>query len=245
MKRFRTTLTVLAALAISACLYLGARVGLAAYWMNQARQKLENNQPVASYELQKKALQLNPFFASYQRRYALINLSLASALANKTDLTPEEQTQLPQLVQQAVRAAKRATDLQPKQPLNWQVRGQVYANLLDVTPQADQYAVEAYLQAIKLDETNPDLKLKLGKVFYQNKQFTQAQKLFEAALALQPDLTEARYYLANSLRQQDQLEAAVTEYIQLLNLLEPDTEDFQQVTNELQETQQLLGSTSN
>ncbi len=245
MKRFSTTFTVVTALLIAVFLYLGTRAGLAAYWMRQAQKKFQNNEPVASYELQKKALRLNPLLASYQRRYALTNLSLATALANKTDLTPEEETQLPQLLQQAVRAAKEATELQPKNSLNWQVLGQIYANLIDITPEADQHAVAAFLQAIKLDETNLESKFNLGKVFYQTQQFPQAQKLFEAILVQKPNLLEAHYYLANSLRKQDKLKEAIDQYTQLLAIIEPTNDDFQHVETELEETQRILGQIDN
>lgn len=239
MKRFRTTLTVILALVISAGFYLAARLSLAAYYHHQATQQAQANQMTQSYELQQKSLKLNPLSASYQRQYALTNLSLATALTNKTELTPEEEKKLPQLVKQTVRAATRATKLQAKNPTNWQVLGQVYANLLDVIPQADQFAVEAYLKAIKLDQENPKLKLQLSKIFYQNRQFPQAQKLLTQITETHPDSAEAHYYLANTYHQQGQLEAAIASYQTLLTLLEPKTEAFKTAQTELESTLQL------
>ena len=200
------------------------------FYANQAGQ---NNQITQMYQLQQQAIKLNPYLASHHRRYALTNLSIATALANKTDLTSEEQSQILNLIQQSIKEGQFATQLQPNDVQNWQVLAQIYNNLIGSVDDADQWAVNSYVQAIQVSPTDPELRLALGSVFYNLEQFPQAQELFQQSLQLKTNLVETHYYLANTLVKQDRFEEAVIAYENTLSLLEPDTEAYQQATKEL------------
>lgn len=211
------------------------------YKFYQANQAGQNKQLVEMYQLQQTAIKLNPYLASYHQRYALTNLSIAMALANKADLTAAEQTQVLQLVQQAITEGRVATQLEPHDANRWRVLGQIYRNLIGIADGADQWAVTAYTTAIQTSPSDPSLRVSLGEVLYQTKQLEQAEQLFLQAIQLKPNLITAHYDLANTLVQQNKLEEAVVAYENVLSLLEPTSEDYQAAAAKMQAVQTQIG----
>ena len=199
------------------------------------------NKITEMYQLQQQAVALNPYLASYRRRYALTNLSIATALSNKADLTEQEQANILQLIQQAIREGRAAAQLQPADVRNWQILAQVYNNLAGVAQGADQWAVNSYVQAIQASPTNPDLRIALGSIFYGVGQYDQAAQLFSQAVQLKPDHANGHYNLANSLKMQGDLLNAVTSYENVLVLIEPGSEDYQVAADELTLIKEELG----
>lgn len=220
--------------------YFLGRALLAEYKMSAANQAGRQNNMTHMYELQQKAISLNPFLPSYHRRYALTNLAIATALSNKTDLTQDETDQALKLIQQAVRESQTATRLQPADVRNWEIMAQTYSNLIGIAKDADQWTVTAYSQAITAAPTDPSLRIALGKILYENNQYSAAQPLFQQAIDLKPDLVNAHYYLAKSLVKQKQYSAAIAAYEETLALLEPGAENYQTVAAELNSTQTTL-----
>jgi len=218
------------------------RAAAANYTFFKANQAGQRNQIVEMYQLQQRAVSLNPYLATYRRRYALTNLSLATALANKAEPTEEERTNILQLIQQSIREGRAAAQLQPADVRNWQVLAQIYNNLAGVASGADQWAVNSYVQAIQASPTNPDLRIALGSIFYGVGQFDQAEQLFAQAAQLKPDHANAHYNLANALVKQDKLESAVVSYENVLVLIEPDSEDYQVAAQELTVVKEALAA---
>jgi len=221
--------------------YVFGRATIADYTFSKANQAGQNNQMVEMYQLQQQAVSLNPYLASYRRRYALTNLSLATALANKTEPTEEERSNMVQLIQQSIGESRAATTLQPADVRNWQVLAQIYNNLAGTITGADQWAVDSYVQAIQASPTNPDLRIALGSIFYSVDQFEQAEQLFIQAIQLKPDHANAHYNLANTLVKQDKIEDAIIAYENVLALVEPDSEDYKVAAEELVTIQTKLG----
>ncbi len=221
--------------------YVFGRATIADYTFSKANQAGQNNQMVEMYQLQQQAVSLNPYLASYRRRYALTNLSLATALANKTEPTEEERSNMVQLIQQSIGESRAATTLQPADVRNWQVLAQIYNNLAGTITGADQWAVDSYVQAIQASPTNPDLRIALGSIFYSVDQFEQAEQLFIQAIQLKPDHANAHYNLANALAKQDKIEDAIIAYENVLALVEPDSEDYKVAAEELVTIQTKLG----
>jgi cytochrome c-type biogenesis protein CcmH/NrfG len=216
-----------------------------ATWANfnifKANRAGQNNQIVEMYQLQQTAIKFNPYLASYHQRWALTNLSIATALANKADLSQEEQTKILQLVQQAIAEGQAATKLQPKDVNHWAVLGQIYRNLIGIVDGADQWAVAAYTTAIQASPTNPNLRIALGEILYQTENFAQAEQFFLQATQLKPNLAKAHYDLANALAKQEKLTAAVVAYENMLTLVEPASEEYQTATTELNAVKTKLG----
>ena len=217
-----------------------ARATAANYAFFIANKAGQNNQITQMYQLQQKAILLNPYLANYRRRYALTNLSIATALANKTNLTDQEQANILQLIQQAIRESRAATQLQPADVRNWQVLAQVYNNLTDVAKGADQWAVNSYVQAIQASPSNPDLRIALGSIFYNVGQYDQASQLFTQAIGLKPDYANAHYNLANTLQNQGKLTEAIISYENVLSLVEPGSKDYTVADEELTAVRQAL-----
>ena len=198
-----------------------------------ASKAAQENNAVAVYENQQRAIQLNPYLDAYRREYAATNLLIASSLANKADATDAEKAQVSELLQQAVREARSATVLDALDTQNWAVLAQIYQNMIGAVEQADQFTVQAYLTAIENDPTNPQLHLGLGGVFLAAKEYQQAASLFQQAVNVKPDFTNARFNLAFSLEQLGSLEGARNEYNALLGYLDQQTEDYTQISDEI------------
>lgn len=201
---------------------------------------IQDNNAVQVYQLQQTATQLNPYMDSYRRRYALTNMQIAAALSNKTDLTEEEQTQMAQLIQQAIREARAATVLGPDDAQNWIAIAQIYRNLIGTAEDAPQWAVSAYVQAIETAPVDPNLRIELGGIFYNQEEYSQALSLFQQAADLKPDLPNSYYNAANTLKILGQYEQAKLAYQKTLLLLEPDSESYLQASKELEEVETMI-----
>lgn len=230
-----------------------ALVGLTAWWLVRAFMAshafyrsivaAQNNDAASVYENQQQAIQLNPYVAGYRRQYAITNIQIANAIsatAQERELTSEEASQVSELVQQAIRESRAATLLVPQDVDNWVVLGDIYSQLIGVAEDAEQWAVNAYVQAISAEPTNPNLRIQLGGLFYQAKQFEQALSLFQQAIDLKPDMPNAYYNTANALKEIGRYDQSVLAYQQTLLLLDPNSESYQQAAQELTEVEKLV-----
>lgn len=220
--------------------YLIDRSYLAFYHLNKASQAIAANDGVKAYQEMTKVVRLNPYVDTFRRQLALLDLSLATALANKANLTDEEKQQVAQLLQEATNEAKAATILDPIDWRNWQTLAQIYRNMVGVAKDADQWAVQAYIKAIENNPTDPALRIALGGVFLDRQDFQQAANIFSQAINVKPDYANSYYNLAITLKQLGQYEQAKQAYETLLKLLEPDSEDYIKASKELKEVQDKL-----
>ncbi len=197
---------------------------------------------VAVYELQQSAYRLNPYLDVIRRRYATTNLLIAIALSNKTDATEAEKAQVGELLQQSIREARSATVLDPTDTQNWQVLAQIYQNMIGVTDDAQEWTVQSYVQAIQLNPNDPALRLALGGVFLNAKQYEQAAGIFSQATQIKPDFPGSFFQLARSLTQINRLADARAAYQQVLKLLPAESEEYGLVTKELEEVEKALAA---
>jgi tetratricopeptide (TPR) repeat protein len=223
--------------------YFGGRYYAASIAFFNSAKAAEKQEIVQAYEQQQRAVQLNPYYDFYRRQYAMTNMAIASALAQKADITQAEKDQVGVLIQQAVREARSAVTLDPLDVQNTTVLAQIYQNLIGATEQADQFAIQGYLAAIDNDPTNPDLRLALGGLLSNQKQYTQAANIFNEAVALKRDYPSSIYNLAITLVQLNDLENAKAAYqalIPLLNNRPP--EELKQVQDELAEVEKKIAA---
>ncbi len=225
----------IAALVILA--YMVVRAYLASYYYFSALKAASQNDVVKSYELQSQAVATNPYIDTYRRQFALTNMQIAAALSNKAETTEDEKNQISQLIQQAIREARAATVISENDSQNWQVLAQIYQNLIGVAEDADQWTVSAYAQAIQTDPTNPVLRVTLGGIFYNAKQYSQAASLFQQAIDLKADYANAYYNMANTLVQLEDYLNAKAAYQQTLLLIEPDSEAYITASKELEQVE--------
>ncbi len=193
------------------------------------------NNVVRSYELNQRAIALNPYLDTFHREYASTNMALAIALSNKTDITEQEQQQVGQLLQQAVREARNATTLDPNDTENLVILAQIYQDMIAVTEEAQQWSIDAYTRAIETNPTNPFLRILLGNVFAQLEEHQTAINLYNQAIELKPDIPEAYYRIAQSLIAVEQFQQAETALRATLSLLDESTEEYKAVQQQLEQ----------
>lgn len=190
--------------------FLG-RFALADYFFAASLQAAQANNGKDTYDLQIKALELNPYNSNYRISYSQTNLALANSLAGQPNLTDEQKQTVITLVQQAIREARLAAALTPKRAGAWENLSLVYRNLINFAQGADQWAVASQNQAAQLDPTNPRLRLDLGGIFFAAQDFQNAAQIFNQAVNLKPDFANAHYNLAQSLIGLKQFELALQE----------------------------------
>lgn len=215
--------------------YTTLRAYSAHVFAQQANRAAEANDGVGLYTLRQKAVTANPYLDSLRRDYAIANLLIASALANKADITDQEKEQVSALLQQAVQEARAATVLDPSDTLNWQVLAQVYQNLIGVAEDADQWTVQAYVKAIENNPTNPAIRIALANVFMNQEQFDQAIGVLQQAKQIKSDFPNTFYNLAIAFQRKGDLDSAKQAFEAVLKLLPDQSEDRVTVAKALEE----------
>lgn len=216
------------------------RAYAAEIYFKRSLDALVENRGVDTYNLQIRALELAPYRTNYRLAYSQINFALANALAGQQDLTDQDRANISQLVQQAIREAKLAINLNPQSVVAWENLAGLYQNLVNFAQGADQWALATYAQAIRMDPLNPQLRLSLGGVYYALGNFDEAERIFRIAVDLKPDFANGHYNLASALRQKSQFLPAAQEMQIALSLVEPNTNDFEKVTQELTDLREKI-----
>lgn len=198
-----------------------------------------NNDFVLAYSLQQQAIKLNPYLDGNRRKYAVTNIFIAAAISQKADLTEEDKQRFAQLVQQSIRESKASILLDEKDVANWQLAAQVYQTLIGVAENSEEWSASAYGEAIKLAPSSPELRLVLGGVLFNAKQYEDALKFFEQAAALKPNYANAYYNGANTLKMMRRFDEAKLAYQKTLILLQPDSNDYLKAADELQALEKI------
>ncbi len=223
-------------------LSLVALLGVATYsshLMYLSSKAATNNDFVLAYSLQQRAIKLNPYLDGNRRKYAVTNIFIAAAISQKADLSEEDKQRFAQLIQQSIRESKASILLDGKDVANWQLAAQVYQTLIGVAENSEEWSASAYAEAIKLAPNNPELRLVLGGVLFNAKQYEDALKFFEQAAVLKPNYANAYYNGANTLKMLRRFDEAKLAYQKTLILLQPDSDDYLKAADELQELERI------
>lgn len=213
--------------------YKVSRVVAAEYALYQAANASQNNNIVGVYDNQRKAVGYNPHLDAYRRQYALTNLQIALALSNKSDISAEERSQVVTLIDQAVNEAKAATSLDSQNSANWVTLAEIYKNLIGSAQEAEQWALNALVEAVNNDPTNPLLRVEIGLIFYNQQQYQNAAQYFNQTINLKPDLAIGYYQMGRALVGLEQYIQAENAWQQALLLLDADSEDATVIQKEL------------
>lgn len=206
----------------------------------QADKAFLENDGIAVYEHQQRAVMLNPYLDATRRSYALTNMQIAFALSEKTDLTEAEEEQIGLLVQQAIREAQAAAAIDPLDSQNWIVLAQIYQELIGSVEEADQWAINAYVEAIQTSPADPLLRIQLGAILLDLQQLQQAANLFAQATELKPDLAAGYFYLGQAQQLGQDPIGAKRSWQQALALLEIGSEDYEMLQGLLEEIEPLV-----
>lgn len=228
-----TVMMLLAGLTTFALVSVG-RSYIASYHVYQASAALIGQNTVQAYDSWQRAAQVAPRLDFLRRSYAMVNLEIAIALSNKTDITPAEQEQVVQLVNQALREAKAAAALDPSNYQNWLALAQIYTQLIESSEQASQEAFNAFASAVSVNPNDPSLRLSLGQLFMGLEKPNDAIVFFNQAIERKPDLVQAHYALAQALQQVKAYDEAEQALIATLALLEEGSEEHTMVKEEIE-----------
>ncbi len=235
----------------------------------KAIRAINENKPAQEiYTAQGQAINLNPYRDEYRRAYADTNIRLANIIFQQKgkDITDTEKSDINILIEQAIREVRVTTELiNPNSAYNWQVRGNVYQNLLGYANGADQWAYAAYQNAIRLAPFDQRLRVNMGSLFFtlalntksegtegeaptsevpnvpQSKEanLAQAEAAFLDAIQLKSDYANAHYNLAAVYKEAKRYDLAQTQLEATLQIIDPASAEYQQVNTELDEVKKL------
>jgi tetratricopeptide (TPR) repeat protein len=188
---------------------------------------LSSNNAQIVYNLMTSAVAQNPYVDRYHASMAQIDMALANSIAaGKTTLTDTDRTTLTQLIQQAISEGKATVTLNPGRSGNWGILAQIYGSIMPFTQGADQFAIQAYTQAVALDPINPNLRISLGGVYYALGRYDDAIEAFKLAVLAKSDLANAHYNLSIAYRDKKDYDDAITEMNTVLILVPKDSSDY-------------------
>lgn len=136
----------------------------------------------------------NDIFARQIAQYRLAQINTLLGLENPT---VEQQEGFQAAVADGVSAAQVAVEIDPTEPLNWQVLGQLYSALTfaGVEGSADR-ARDAYERARTYAPQNPTLLLLQAQLASRTDNLDRARELAEQSVAMKRDYTEALLFLS-------------------------------------------------
>lgn len=213
-----------------------------AYIANLATYKalnLLNTNATESYNQQISAYNLEPGNPNYRLNFSKTSLALANSIAAKKDLSDQDKTNVTQLVEQSIREAKNATRLDPDNVLVWENLADIYSQLINFAQGAQDWAIASYGQALSIDPNNARLRLNLGGIYFSLKDYDSAQKMYEQAVSLKPDWANAHYNLSAIEKTKGNYARALEQMRIVVQLLDPNSKDYQQATNELSDLEKL------
>ncbi len=217
----------------SVIIYFGGKAYLAEVNFKKSLDALVNNQGTLAYNYQRQAIKFNPFIDRYHNALSQTNLALANALASKKDLTADDQQNIPRLVQQAIDEARVSVNLFRTNVVNWDNLTKTYTNIIGYAAGADNFAIQSQQQKITLDPLSPKNRIALGVLYLNLKRYSDAEMLFRQAIYLKPDLANAYFDLAVTLRSQKKYDEAYKELQTASSLIPLDSGDLQKIEQEL------------
>lgn len=159
------------------------------------------------------ALQLRPNSSEY---LLLISQNLLAESLSFASTNPNRSAEL---LASAIDFARRARELDPNNVRVFDVLSTAYLQTLPYTnemslQQSIVYATDAVDRAIQLEPTNPVFRAELGLIQEFSNQFDQAQKSYEASIALKSDYSQAYFDLARLYEKQNNIDMAIRTYEQ-------------------------------
>ncbi|MBI2484990.1 tetratricopeptide repeat protein [Candidatus Uhrbacteria bacterium] len=190
--------------------------------------------------------------ATFNRHDDAVYRSLSEALLEKArqmlagkaiaDFASAELTALQNTIGGGVNAAKRATDVNPYNAVNWRVRGSVYREAMPLLSDAGEFARLSFERAAGLEPQNPVNVVGLGRVYLveagllnrtlsassgderrgaeqkRQKALAMAEEAFGKAIGLKRDYAPAHFYLALAYQEEGRLEEAAQKLDELLRV---------------------------
>ncbi|PJA45316.1 hypothetical protein CO174_03990 [Candidatus Uhrbacteria bacterium CG_4_9_14_3_um_filter_50_9] len=190
------------------------------------------------------AVSLNGFSDTYYRNLTSALLVQGRELISEIggeEMTTDETQELVGIVEAAIQAAERSTQIEPNYVSNWVVRGSLYRDLMGFAQGAEDLAAQMFSNTIALEPINPTHRTNLGRVYLavadraralidsEDAEFAAqaveaeasnlaiAEQAFLSAIELKSDYLPAHYYLAATYERQGLLEQATNRLLALRN----------------------------
>lgn len=236
-------------------LYFFGKFATGEYFHRQALKAVSRGSGIEAYNKLISAEQINPQVDLYRVNLAQTNFALANSIASSKgpteaspggSLTDTDKANIQTLLSQAIAEARAAVAISPRSSGNWEILAVLYRQIQGVAQNALQFSLDAYGRAIALDPLNPLLRLAVGGVYYQAKNYDMAVRFFDDAVSIKPDFGNGLYNLAIALREKGSLTEAVAVAERLVALLQdkPDSKDYQVASDLLKELKEKAPSTS-
>jgi tetratricopeptide (TPR) repeat protein len=237
--------------------YLLGKAYLAEYYFKKSLDGVIQNNGKTVYDNNRLAIINNPYIERFRLQFSQVNLTIANNILQNSlekqnkqkdnqsnQLSENDRQNLYQAIQAAINEGKAAVALNPQKAQNWENLAVIYRNLINISQQADLWAISSYQRAIVLDPQNPVYRLNLGGIYYSLNNFDEAIKLFEQTIALKPDWANAHYNLAWADYQKGNYQRAVSGMENVIALLNPkkDKADYEKAKKELEEFKKKLPS---
>lgn len=195
------------------------------------------NNGLATYQLQSKAIQQFPYRDIYYRSFSQTNLALANALAvnHPKNASPSAQTQkdILTLIQQSINAGRAAVTVAPVTSFDWNNLSSIYRSLIGFGQNADQFTILTLNQAITLDPNNPQQYIDLGGVYYQLGQYDKAATEFQVAINLKQNYANAYYNLGHAYEQESKFSDAMTAFETVKQLVSGNSANEKIIDNDI------------
>lgn len=250
------SLIILPIVALSlAGFYYTGKLAVGEFYHRQALLSVSQNKALDAYNSLVAAERANTQVDLYRVSLAQTNFGLANAIAAQKgpseaspggSLTDQDKINIQQLLQQAISEGRAAVALSPRSAGNWEVLASIYRQIQGVAQNALQFSLDSYGRAISLDPLNPILRLTVGGIYYQIKNYDMAVRFFDDAATLKPDYTNALYNLAIALREKGNFQEGIRVTERLVSLLQdkPESEDYQVASQLLAELKEKAPPTS-
>jgi len=245
----RIGIPVLAGLFLLGGLYGMIRFYAAELTFYQSLRAAQENNGTATYNVQIKAIGINPNISRFHIIFSQTNLALATSLAGvmrekDAEMSADEKTKdramVAQLIQQAIREAKLAVKLNQSSILAWENLARTYQQLIDVAQGADTWTVASFKQAIQLDPNNPVLHLELGAIYVRVKAYTDAITHFQKAVSIKPNYANALYNLAYVYKVTGDIDGAIQAMELAASYVDKNSSDYTTVSEELNDLKRIL-----
>lgn len=197
------TLVIVLALLLVAGYFFGIKFYLADYYYQKGFLEPDLDKKIVFFQ---KSFNLNPYQPYYQMAFSQV---LIPRLQQELGKAQEKQDQklIENLANSTLALAKRVTLLAPGQILFQENLANVYRDLGQ-----DEWAIQTYQTALKLEPKNPLFYIEIGKIQAKLTKFEEARMNFKKALDLVPQLAIAKMQLGLLLDQERKTKEAISEF---------------------------------
>lgn len=142
----------------------------------------------------------------------------AQKLLSQNNITEKDQENAQLLLSEALADAKKATDMQPNNPITWYILSQEYRQIINVNPKAAGLAEDALKKAIQLNPNNSKLYQDLATIYIIEKRYSDAQAALEKAIGLDSKDPNGYFKMGNVYKALGQKTFAKRYYLEAKNL---------------------------